>query len=113
MAAEHPEEQQSRRILTGTVGGRRCSVIHVTFSRSCLWQSSIDCRKMGPLMDVLSTLRNNLEHFENSPDFGDGETVDFICRHLHMRIREAEGLARIQECEAMAERTAVLRTEAA
>jgi hypothetical protein len=64
-------------------------------------------------MDVLSTLRNNLEHFDNTPDFGDGETVEFIRRHLHMRIREAEGLARMQECEAMAERAAVLRREAA
>jgi hypothetical protein len=35
-----------------------------------------------------------LEHFDCSPDFGEGEAVAAIRRHLLLRIREAEGLLR-------------------
>jgi hypothetical protein len=45
-------------------------------------------------LEQLSTLRASLEHFEESPDFGDSETVDVIRRHLMVRIREAEGALR-------------------
>jgi hypothetical protein len=48
-------------------------------------------------MDLLTRLRANLQHFENSPDFGDGKAVEAIRRHLKLRIREAEGLARLAE----------------
>lgn len=58
-------------------------------------------------MDLLETLRANLEHFENSPDFGDAEAVEAIRRHLLVRIREAEGLVLMQRWERQ------LRTEAA
>jgi hypothetical protein len=58
-------------------------------------------------MDLLKTLRANLEHFENSPDFGDAEAVEAIRRHLRVRIREAEGLVLIERWERQ------LRTEAA
>jgi hypothetical protein len=50
-------------------------------------------------MDLLEKLRSNLEHFRNSPDFGDAETVEAICRHLAIRIRETEGWVRMIEAE--------------
>lgn len=45
-------------------------------------------------MDQLTALRANLEHFEQSPDFGDAEAAEVIRRHLKVRIREAEGALR-------------------
>jgi len=45
-------------------------------------------------MAQLAALRASLEHFEQSPDFGDAETVKEIRRHLELRIREAEGALR-------------------
>jgi hypothetical protein len=50
-------------------------------------------------MDVIERLRSNLKHFETNPDFGDPETIEVICRHLRMRIYEAEGRARLLEIE--------------
>jgi len=55
-------------------------------------------------MNLLETLRANLEHFEKSPDFGDAEAVEAIRRHLQMRIREAEGLALLQRWERQLQR---------
>lgn len=40
--------------------------------------------------DRLERLRDNLQHFDLSPDFGDGEAVTAIRMHLMARIREAE-----------------------
>ena len=45
-------------------------------------------------MDQLTALRASLEHFEQSPDFGDPESVEVIRRHLELRIRQAEGAMR-------------------
>jgi hypothetical protein len=45
-------------------------------------------------MDQLANLRASLQHFEQSPDFGDSESVRAICRHLELRIKEAEGALR-------------------
>jgi hypothetical protein len=42
------------------------------------------------MMDRLKNLRAYLEHFEQSPDFGDRDSVEEIRRHLLVRIREAE-----------------------
>ena len=41
---------------------------------------------------LLYRLRLQLQNFESSPDFGDGEAVAAIRRHLLVRIREAESL---------------------
>lgn len=41
-------------------------------------------------MDRLKTLRTYLEHFDQSPDFGDREAVEAIRQLLLMRIREEE-----------------------
>lgn len=32
-----------------------------------------------------------MQHFNDSPDFGDAEAVEIIRQHLLLRIREAEG----------------------
>lgn len=48
-------------------------------------------------MHRLETLRAYLHHFDNSPDFGDRETVAAIRKHLMMRIREAESAMRYSE----------------
>ena len=45
-------------------------------------------------LDQLATLRAALEHFEQSPDFGDSDAVEVIRQHLKVRIREAEGRLR-------------------
>jgi len=50
--------------------------------------------KTGPLMHQLKILRGYLDHFDHSPDFGDGEAVAAIRRHLLTRIRELEGSIR-------------------
>jgi hypothetical protein len=42
----------------------------------------------------LQTLRANLEHFQLSPDVGDGLDVQVIKRFLELRIREAESILR-------------------
>jgi hypothetical protein len=42
--------------------------------------------------ELLYRLRQQLEHFDCSPYFGDGEAVAAIRRHLLVRIREAESL---------------------
>jgi hypothetical protein len=44
-----------------------------------------------PHQELLSTLRAQLQHFDDSPDFGDAEAVAVIRRHLLLRIRETEG----------------------
>ena len=64
-------------------------------------------------MDLLRTLRANLEHFESSPDFGDREAVEAIRRHLKVRIREAEGRERLLVGNAQAQWQRGLETEAA
>ena len=66
-----------------------------------------------PHMDLIEKLRSNLQHFETSPDFGDPETVEAICRHLKLRIREAEGLVRMLESERRIRRPLLLESEAA
>ena len=53
---------------------------------------------------MLEALQANLRHFEDCPDVGDAEAVAYIRRQLEVRIREAEGLARILEVEALAQR---------
>lgn len=63
-------------------------------------------------MDLVEKLRANLQHFENCPDFGDADAVEAICRHLKVRIREAEGLERMLKREA-AVQDRYLETEAA
>src|SRR5215469_1169979 len=40
--------------------------------------------------DRLQSLLEALDHFDQSPDFGDAEAVAAIRRHLTIRIREAE-----------------------
>jgi hypothetical protein len=62
-------------------------------------------------MDVLEKLRSNLQHFNNTRDLGDAETVEAIRRHLSRRIRETEGWLRMIESEQTYE--AQLRSEAA
>jgi hypothetical protein len=42
----------------------------------------------------LQTLRANLQHFDNSPDFGDGTDVEVIKSFLALRIREVESALR-------------------
>lgn len=44
--------------------------------------------------DQLTSLRTSLEHFVQSPDFGDSESVAAIRLHLELRIRQAEGALR-------------------
>lgn len=53
-------------------------------------------RHMGtsPQTDRLQTLQANLQHFNLSPDFGDGEAVAAIRVYLIVRIREAEDAIR-------------------
>ena len=43
-----------------------------------------------PKSQLLQALREQLRHFDLSPDFGDAEAVAVIRRHLLQRIREAE-----------------------
>lgn len=50
--------------------------------------------KTASPMDQLAALRASLEHFEQSPDFGDSDAVEIIRRHLMVRIRETEGALR-------------------
>lgn len=45
-------------------------------------------------MQRLEVLNTYLRHFDQSPDFGDSETVEEIRRLLLIRIREAEGAMR-------------------
>jgi len=45
-------------------------------------------------MDRLLALRASLEHFEQSPDFGDSDSVAAIRRCLELRIRETEDALR-------------------
>ena len=63
--------------------------------------------------DRVEKLREHLQHFEESPDFGDAEAVEVIRRHLRLRIREAEGLARVLEGERATRQRHVFQTEAA
>jgi hypothetical protein len=53
--------------------------------------------KYGHQNDVLKTLQAQLEHFNQSPDFGDAEAVAVIRQHLLLRIREAESAMRCRE----------------
>ncbi|MGA9585863.1 MAG: hypothetical protein WBQ95_11085 [Terracidiphilus sp.] len=43
-----------------------------------------------PQDETISALRAQLRHFDESPDFGDGEAVQVIRLHLLDRICEAE-----------------------
>jgi hypothetical protein len=43
-----------------------------------------------PKSQLVQTLRAQLQHFDQSPDFGDAEAVAAIRKHLLLRIREAE-----------------------
>jgi hypothetical protein len=63
-----------------------------------------------PPNEVIRVLRAQLEHFDRSPDFGDGEAVQVIRQHLLTRIREVEGAMR---CRAWLEPQQILRAEAA
>jgi hypothetical protein len=47
-----------------------------------------------PQHEMIRALKAQLHHFDHSPDFGDGEAVQAIRRHLLQRIREAEGALR-------------------
>jgi hypothetical protein len=44
-----------------------------------------------PHQELLFRLRAELQHFEESPDFGDADSVAVIRQHLLLRIREVEG----------------------
>jgi hypothetical protein len=48
--------------------------------------------KRPSLTDLLYKLRQQLDHFDRSPDFGDAEAVAAIRGYLVLRIREAERL---------------------
>ena len=48
-------------------------------------------------MQRLEELRAQLQHFEQSPDFGDADAVDEIRQHLLLRMREAEGMLQTKE----------------
>jgi hypothetical protein len=56
-------------------------------------------------MDTLENLRFNLRHFQNTPHFGDPETVEAICKHLELRIRQTEGWVRMIEAEQIISKT--------
>jgi hypothetical protein len=43
---------------------------------------------------LVQALRKQLQHFDESPDFGDAEAVAAIRKHLLLRIREAEHAAK-------------------
>jgi hypothetical protein len=59
------------------------------------WTSSSSSPSFrSPHPDQLTALRESLAHFEQSPDFGDLESVAAIRRHLVVRIRETEGALR-------------------
>ena len=49
-------------------------------------------------MQRLEVLNTYLQHFDESPDFGDGEAVAEIRRLLLCRIREVESAMRCREC---------------
>jgi len=49
-----------------------------------------------PKSQLLKILREQLQHFDQSPDFGDAEAVAVIRRHLLLRIREAEYAAKCE-----------------
>ncbi len=68
---------------------RISGVIQVTFKVQKECQDWFISGK-GLMMDRLKTLRAYLEHFEQSPDFGDRDSVEQIRRHLLLRIRETE-----------------------
>jgi hypothetical protein len=63
-----------------------------------------------PQNEVIRALRTQFEHFDRSPDFGDGEAVRVIRQHLLTRIREAEGATL---CRARLEPRQIFRAEAA
>ena len=46
-----------------------------------------------PKSQLLQTLREQLQYFDESPGFGDAEAVAVIRRHLLQRTREAEHAA--------------------
>lgn len=53
--------------------------------------------KIGSQTDLLQLLRATLQHFDQSPDYGDTESVGRIRQHLIARIREAESSIRCAE----------------
>ena len=48
-------------------------------------------------MQRLEELRAQLQHFDQSPDFGDADAVEEIRQHLLLRIREAERSLQTQQ----------------
>jgi len=65
---------------------------------------------------MIRALKAQLHHFDHSPDFGDGESVEAIRRHLLLRIREAEGAMRCSiwlRSETETKREQFLHSEAA
>jgi hypothetical protein len=60
------------------------------------WDTLVVLKKLGA-MQRLEELRAQLRHFEQSPDFGDGDAVERIRQHLLLRIREAEATMQTQQ----------------
>jgi hypothetical protein len=53
--------------------------------------------KMASQTTRLQALQAQLQHFNDSPDFGDAGAVEIIRQHLLLRIREAEGDLRTRD----------------
>jgi len=64
-------------------------VIQITSTIFARWHTQVRHRKLS--MQRLEELRAQLQHFDQSPDFGDRDAVEEIRQHLLLRIREAEG----------------------
>lgn len=72
-------------------------MIQITSSAGNVWDSLIRHMKRATSpspSDQLSVLRASLAHFDETPDFGDSESVAAIRRHLELRIRQAEDALR-------------------
>ena len=73
-------------------------VMQITLWKRKAWEYLVRHMKLSTSpsspSDQLAALRASLAHFEQSPDFGDAESVAAIRRHLVVRIREAEGAVR-------------------
>jgi hypothetical protein len=66
-------------------------VIKITFLVKTSWEHLVRHMKKRSQAELLHSLRQQLEHFDHSPDFGDAAAVEQIRRYLVIRIREAEG----------------------
>jgi len=72
-------------------------VTQITLPARKAWEYLLRHMKRMPSSspsDQLTALRTSLEHFEQSPDFGDSDCVAAIRIHLQLRIRQAEGALR-------------------